>query len=217
MKKYVISLGGSILYNKIDSLNFSFLDKFVELLGFLDGQFFIVVGGGILARELQNVAKNVTYENEYLDLLGITATKINADIVAKRLGCETKSFDELNDNDKFIVTYGDKPGASTDLVAVNIALKYGIDDVINITNVDYVYSNFEEKIPVYDITWKDYFEIFNVDINNIKWSAGGHFPFDLIASLKCYENQINVKVINSDIEKIKNLLINNELVGTLIR
>ncbi|MDD3263475.1 MAG: hypothetical protein PHT94_01105 [Candidatus Nanoarchaeia archaeon] len=217
MKKHVISLGGSILYNKIDSLNFSFLDEFVNLLYSLDGQFFIVVGGGILARELQKVAKNVTQENEYLDLLGITATKINADIVAKRLGCETKSFEEIDEKDKFVVTYGTKPGASTDLVAVNIALKFGIDEVINVTNVDHVYSNFEKKIPVYDITWNEYFDIFKVDLNNLKWSAGGHYPFDLIASLKCYENQMNVKILNNDIEKLKNLLVNNELIGTLIR
>lgn len=217
MKKIVISLGGSVIYKDINSLNFSFLSKFSSLIRTLNCQVFIVVGGGILARSLQEVARKVTNNNDSLDELGILSTKINAKIVADELGVKIKSFDSIIGNENVVITYGTKPGASTDLVAVDMASKFDVDEVINITNVSYVYSNFETKIPVYNLSWQDYFKIFNVDSRHLEWSPGGHYPFDLIASFRAFSNGIKVRIMDDDIHKLSDLFFNDKFVGTLIK
>lgn len=227
MTTHVISVGGSLIVpNEIDS---DFLKKFREFVikRIEKGDKFILVsGGGKICRKYQSAALDVVdLDNEEKDWLGIHATRLNAHLLRSVFKDVANAYvikDYIDDikkvsfKEKVLVGAGWKPGWSTDYCAALLAEEFESKSVINLSNIDYVYSEDPRKNPnakKYEkISWEDFREI----VGNV-WDPGMNAPFDPIASKKCHKNGIKVAILNGkDIENLQNYLDNKKFKGTLI-
>ena len=206
--KYVISLGGSVINpGEIDK---RFLEDFTKLIKSRlrqGDEFLIITGGGALARERIEQAQTEGMEDEEkLDWIGIKATEENAKVL--------KDF--FNENDPVEIYGGEKPGQSTDTVAVKVAHKNGVKTVINLSNVDYVYTNDPNKDKkakkIESIDHKGL-----LDLIGRERKPGGHYPFDPVAIQLAEKEKIKIIVMNgSDLLNFENLLTGKEFQGTVI-
>src|SRR5665213_4080759 len=124
-EKIVISVGGSLVAPK-EGINTDFLknlNRFIrEQLANKDRQFFLIIGGGALARKYRDAGKEVIGEltRDDLDWLGIHATRLNAHLVRTifRDVAHPVIMDDygliLKPAEQVVVGSGWKPGWSTD-------------------------------------------------------------------------------------------------------
>ena len=211
IKQFVISLGGSVVCP--DEIDENFLKKFrafVMSQTRRDYKFIIIVGGGALARKYQKSGvKIANLTNDDKDWIGIASTCLNAMLVKIILGLKAhpKILDSRGAVKGFnkrpiIVGSGWEPGASSDMVAVQAAVDFGVDTVINLGKPDFVYTANPDKDktakPIEKLTWQEYFKIIPK-----KWIPGLSTPFDPIAGRFAQRN--NIKVIVADGKDIPNL------------
>lgn len=199
----VISLGGSMII--LDMVNAEFVNAFmtiiVERVG--DGRRFVIVtGGGKTARTYQAGLKDIgVTDSKSLDWIGIYATHLNAEIL--RLSFGKRAHPEvLKDPERkvswktpVLVAGGGFPGWSTDYDAIVLAERYGADSVVNISNIDYVYTADPKKDPaarpIPQITWTDL-----IPMLPEKWVPGLSSPFDPVAARKAQKLKLTVSVVN---------------------
>jgi len=222
-KIIVLSLGGSLIVP--DDLDTDFLKKFkktIEKYIEKDYKFVIYCGGGRLARNIQQAASKITkLENKDLDWLGIYATRLNAEFIKTIFKENAESFVVENPNIKIdfkkniIVAAGWLPGWSTDCDAVLLAKNLGIKEMVNMSNVDYVYdkdpSKYANAKKIEKISWKNFSKLINQ-----KWKAGMNVPFDPIASKEAEKSQIKVSIIGKNLKNFENLLCGKQYKGTVI-
>ncbi|MDD5043420.1 MAG: UMP kinase [Patescibacteria group bacterium] len=203
-KKVVISLGGSLVYTK-SGIDDNFLRKFRNFIVAQtkrNVKFIIVVGGGVLARNYQEVVRKIkTASDVDLDWAGIMATRANASLVKIALGnlCEDQIAINLNGtikwSKKVLVAAGWKPGWSTDYDAVYLADKFKIKTVVNLSNVDFIYDKnplkYKTARPQKELSWREYLKI----VGN-KWVPGSNLPFDPIASQLGKKKKIRAVFLN---------------------
>jgi uridylate kinase len=210
-KTYIISLGGSLI-SPPKGINWQYLKKFRELIlkqTRKEKKFFIITGGGTIAREFQNIAKKITTVfPDNLDWLGIYGSRLNAQLVRSifRSAASQKVIEDpterIRTKRKIIIGAGWKPGWSTDFVATIVAQEYRVKTIINLSDVDYVYDKDPKKHKdarkLDEIKWKEFQRIVGG-----KWSPGLKMPFDPIASKKA--EQLGLRVIIMNGRKLKNL------------
>lgn len=222
MKTVVLSLGGSLIVP--ENIDTSFLKKFKEAIEkfIVENRIIIVCGGGKTCRIYQDaVDKIVKVTNDSKDWIGITATRLNAELVKQMFGEESYSETiidptlKVNTDKKIIVAAGWKPGFSSDMDAVCLAKQFNAKEVINVSKADYVYDKDPRKFPdakkLEKLSWKEFFKIIGTE-----WKPGMNAPFDPIASKKAEEYGISVIVIGNDIKNIENCLNAKKFVGTTI-
>lgn len=223
---FVLSLGGSIVSLK-EGLNVDFLKKFKKLIehriSFGD-RFVIVVGGGFLARNsvAESSKINSKSSDKNKDWIGIAATQLNAQIV--KAVFSDYSYELLSgDPYKKIITKksiifsgGYIPGSSSDLVAVILAKTYKASEILNLSNIDYVYDkdprfNKDAK-KIEKISWGGF-----LDIVGHSWSPGLNSPFDPIASKMCKKEKKKVVVLNGkNLMNLKKYFSGEKFKGTQI-
>jgi len=120
-----------------------------------------------------------------------------------------------NFKDKIAIAGGFKPGRSTDYVAVSLALTYGSNMVINLSNIDYVYNK-DPRVKgakkIKNITWSEFRKI----VGN-KWRPGIISPFDPVAAKLAQKNNLLVVVLNGKkLKNISNCLNKQRFTGTSI-
>ncbi|HLC61339.1 MAG TPA: UMP kinase [Candidatus Nanoarchaeia archaeon] len=222
-KTIVLSLGGSLICP--EDYDFDFLKKFKNLIEkFIkkDYKFIIICGGGKLARNFQEIAsKSSKLDNEELDWLGIYATKINAHIVKSIFDECSEEFVVSNPNKKInfkknvLIASGWKPGCSTDYDAVLIAKIFGVNGVINLSNVDFVYDKDPKKNrdakKIEKMNWSNFIKIIGS-----KWTAGLNVPFDPVAAKEAKKSKMKVSIIGKDLNNLKDLLDGKKFKGTVI-
>jgi uridylate kinase len=223
----VMSVGGSLIVpNTID------IDFLKRLKAFIDTQttqngrrFIIIAGGGRTARNYQEAAAVVSELNaEDLDWLGIHATHLNGHLLRtifrdNAYHIMIKNPDEIldvPDGHEVIVAAGYRPGASTDLRAVQIASRVGAIKVINLSNIDYVYTDDPRTNPeatrIENINWSEFRALIPSE-----WDPGLSSPFDPIAAKLADEKHIEVAIINGNrMDEIVNYLNGEPFVGTKI-
>jgi uridylate kinase len=223
----VISLGGSIVAP--DTVDEAFLKSFVALIRALlaaepERRFIFVVGGGAPARVYQNAYRNIsgaTEDNE-ADWIGIMATRLNAQLV-RALMSEWCSQEVVTDptgaaamTGRVLVAAGWKPGFSSDNDAVLLAERFGADRVINLSNIEQVYTDDPKKNPeakpIDRISWPD----FRVLVGDT-WQPGKNVPFDPVASRRAAE--LGLRVIcaaGRDLENLTKILRGEPFRGTTI-
>jgi len=223
----VISLGGSIVCPSTGEISWQFLKKFKELIerrASKGQRFIIVVGGGAVARQYQQAADRVSkLVPEDIDWLGIHATRLNAHLL--RTIFRATAHPKLNTDptdcppikEPLLVAAGWKPGWSTDYVAVCLAKSYGAETVINLSNIDIVYDADPRKdsqakpLPV--VSWSQFRKI----VGN-KWSPGGNFPFDPVASRLAQQHKLTVYVAKgTDLHNFARILDSQPFRGTVIK
>jgi len=124
--------------------------------------------------------------------------------------------DEPIDTDKrIIIGAGFEPGSSTDLRAVQLAERLGAGQVINMSNIDYVYSDDPKKNPdarkLPRISWADFRKLVGDE-----WDPGLNMPFDPIASRAAEAAGLTVVIIGNDIGNLERLLNGEPFRGTTI-
>lgn len=226
---FIISLGGSLISHKegIDTTFLSDFNIFIrKQISEKKRRFFIVVGGGTTAANYIDAGKAVVgheLSNEDLDWLGIHATRLNAqlvrtifkDIADPRV---IKHYEIILKIDHpLAIAAGWKPGWSTDYDAITLCQDYGSKEMINMSNVDRVYTQdpnkFPDAKPIDEITWTDYRKITG-DV----WEPRMNFPFDPIASKLAQEVGVTVKILNGkNLDNLALALDSEPFVGTTIR
>lgn len=223
--KYIISLGGSLI-STANGVDVDYLKKFKQLILAqlkLKKKFIIVCGGGKLCREYNKAASTISQANSRsLDWLGISATHLNANLIKTVFGHMAFEKIIINPNilartaKPIIVAGGWKPGWSTDYDACLLAKKYKIKNIINLTNVDYVFDKDPEKFKdakkIESIGWEDFRKI----VGN-KWQPGKNAPFDPVASRLAQKLKLKVRIINGkNIKNLQNCLDGKNIIGTTI-
>ena len=239
----VRSVGGSIIAP--DAVDVKFLDSFSKMIvSWLeknkDARLIFVAGGGGPARNYQNAYKDVASlfdENQKkacgfkteaelnyaCDWLGIMATRINAQILKTVFGplCEQDVVTDptaVNDfTGRILVAAGWKPGFSTDNDAVLLAEKFKADTVLNLSNIEKVYTDDPRKNPdakpIDEISWADFCAMVGEE-----WVPGKNCPFDPIASKKARELGLTVIcAAGKNIENVRAILDGSSYIGTTIR
>ena len=222
---YIISLGGSIVVLP-EGIDWKFLKEFRGLIlkEIRKGKrFFIIVGGGATWRKYNEAARQAAKVSQVdLDWLGIYSGRLNARLLKTVLGqaaCPeiiTDPTSSLSSRKKIIIGSGWKPGWSTDYVATVMAREHKIKTIINLSNIDYVYTGdpkkFKSAKPIKKISWQGFRKI----IGN-KWNPGLHAPFDPVASRLA--ERLDLKVIIMNGKKLDNLgdyLAGRRFMGTVI-
>src|SRR3989338_8667481 len=222
-KTVVVSLGGSLIFP--DELDKNFLISFKKsILKYVKKRyrFVIICGGGKLARNFQRVASKMKkLSDKKLDWLCIYATKINAHMLKSIFGDKASDFIITNPNSKInfqkdiIIAAGWKPGWSTDYDAVLFAKNLGIKEILNMSNVDYVYDKDHKKYKdarkIESISWNDFSKLINQ-----KWKAGMNVPFDPIAAKEAKKLSMSVNIIGKNLKNLGNLLDGKKFKGTII-
>jgi uridylate kinase len=224
----VISLGGSIVAP--EGVDAGFLKDFTDLVrGLLEEdkerRFIFVVGGGGPARVWQNAYRTVcagTVSDEEADWIGIMATRLNAQLV-KAVMAEWCPQDVVTDPTlaqpiagRVLVAAGWKPGFSSDNDAVLLAGRFNAKTVINLSNIEKVYTADPRKDPnarpLDRISWDD----FRAMVGDT-WVPGTNVPFDPVASRHAQE--LGLKVIcaaGKNLENLRNIIRGKDFTGTTI-
>lgn len=220
----VMSVGGSLIVpDQIDTKFLKNLKDYIEEEK--DKRFVIIAGGGKTARRYQEAADAVhKLDKEDLDWLGIHATRLNGHLlrtIFKNTAYRTMitNPDEILDVPKearVIIASGYRPGASTDLRAIQIAERVGAKKVINLSNIDQVYTadprTNQDATPIKDISWAEFRKLIPSE-----WDPGLSSPFDPIAAREAEEKGIEVACINGvKLDELKKYLNSEEFIGTKI-
>lgn len=152
MKEIVVSIGGSVVLSK--EANTSLLQKLANLFQKIsrDSKLYIIVGGGNVARTYIKLGRDLNFDEDTLDLIGIDITRVNARILTNLLKESNKviphSTDEaIKNQNQIVVMGGTTPGHSTDMVGAELSEKISADLFIIATNVNGVYDKDPNKYP----------------------------------------------------------------------
>ena len=150
MNSIVISIGGSVILSK--EADVSYLKELSNLLQKVTKNYkiFIIVGGGSVARKYIKLGRELNFDEETLDQIGIDITRVNARILTNILEESNKEIPKTTDEaekigEPIVVMGGTTPGHSTDMVGAEFAEKVGADFFIIATNVDGIYDKDPNK------------------------------------------------------------------------
>jgi len=226
----VISFGGSIVAP--EKVDVEFLKNFISVIrSFIESNrhFILVVGGGYPARHYQSSFREISTHikdeevcTQAADWIGIMATRLNAQLI-KALMSEWCNQDVVTNpcevdpmTGHVLVAAGWKPGFSTDYVSVLLAERFGADMVINLSNIEKIYTA-DPKIdpkaqPIDKITWAEFRSMIGDE-----WIPGKNVPFDPVASR--HAEKIGLKVVTAsgkNLENFKKILNGEDFFGTTI-
>jgi|GEM_PF-3596803 uridylate kinase len=236
-KKFVASLGGSVLFGELKSCETNSLVEFdevfvgamIEFLRSLSEEEYstaIVVGGGGVARARQEDIEKLAGDSDelrvQLDHIGIGVSETNAaslltvlltnGIPAARLKRDQEDFE----SSKVYVRGGTEPGHTTDFVAVQAAVGMGASIVVNISNTPGLHPFLEDgsldKSQIIDkLSLSEYIEKFAVEHD-----SGVNTPFDVKGARLAMEHGIIVVLVGNDPENIKRLQAGEDFIGTVL-
>lgn len=177
MDSVVVSVGGSVVLS--DEANIDFLKRLVILLKKVGKQYrlFVIVGGGTIARRYIQLGRELGFDEDTLDLVGIDVTRVNARIITNLLGTSNKEIPRTTDEAlrldfPIVVMGGTDPKHSTDTVGAELAEKTHAVRFVNATNVDGIYDKDPKK-------FKDARQLKEVTIDQLiaqygtTWGAAG--------------------------------------------
>ena len=224
MKKVVISLGGSIIIP--DKVDYNYLEKFSKFVKKFSrkNKVVIVTGGGSTARKYIEGLKHVGSNADMLSIVGIAATRLNARLVSGVFGIDEKIPETLSGvksalsirNLVVCGALGMQKNMTSDGNAAEVAELIKADFLVNMTNVDGLYTDNPKThrnakfIP--EISFKD----FKGRIDKIKFKAGQHFVLDQSAAKIINRSNIKTYIISNDLKNLDRLLKDKDFVGTVI-
>jgi uridylate kinase len=222
-----MSVGGSLIVPNggIDSDFLSKLNVLIRKHVAKGRRFFLISGGGKIARHYRDAGKQVIGDitDEDLDWIAIHVTRTNAhllrtifqDIAHPRI---IENYDKKlrNWKEPVVIGAGWKPGWSTDYDAVILARDYGANVIINMSNVDWIYDKdplkHKDAKIIKKITWEEMERLVGS-----KWKPGLNTPFDPIATQLAKKLGLTVVVTNGhDFENLEHIIEGEEFKGTVI-
>ncbi|MBT4111152.1 hypothetical protein HOE37_04805 [Candidatus Woesearchaeota archaeon] len=232
----IIKYGGSKVSPTPETRDDSFIDSLIELVQkYSEQEFMIIIGGGALAGKKQ--ADEPDADDERKDWLGIEATWENAEYVIKRFqdsGVEKVCPEVIKDPTKEVSGYriyfagGWKPGNSTDYVTMTLAVTYGAEKVIKISDFEVVkdlspleikdlskgekHQRLDEAEDLPEATWQKM-----VNLVGTKWVPRLNTPLDPLAAKLGLENKFIIlyicqeselgKILSDDLEGFKGTIV----------
>lgn len=228
-ERIVISIGGSLIVPNegIDTKFLNKLNKFIraQLAKNNNRQFFLVIGGGQIARKYRDAGENVIRHKltrDDLDWLGVHATRLNAQLLRTIFRDIAhpfiiKHYEIIRKvSEPVVVAAGWKPGWSTDFDAVLLCDDYNVKEVINLSNIKKVYdkdpNKYKNAKPIDRMNWKDFRKLVGD-----KWVPGMHAPFDPVAAQKAQELGVKIVVLaGHDFKNLENYFNGKKFEGTVI-
>ncbi|MCL5113899.1 MAG: UMP kinase [Patescibacteria group bacterium] len=228
--KIVMSIGGSLIVPN-GGINTDFLKKLnafirAQLAKNKNRQFFLVIGGGTIARHYRDAGREVVgheLTRDDLDWLGIHATKLNAHLVRtifRDIAHQyiLKHYEIIRKvTEPVVVAAGWKPGWSTDYDTILLCEDYNVRTVLNLTNIEKAYDKdpkkYKDAKPIDKISWEKFRKIVGD-----KWVPGINAPFDPVASKKAQELGIKVVVLRGDdFDNLERYFNGKKFIGTTIQ
>ena len=221
----VVSVGGSLLVP--EAIDVSFLKRFRNFV--LEktqsgSSFFIIAGGGATARNYQAAAREIRggLDEEDLDWLGIHATRMNGHLLRTlfKEDAHHRFFKDPNftriPKDPIVIGAGWRPGNSSDYCAVLAAKSLGATKLVNLSNIDYVYTADPRTNPdaqkIERISWPEFRKLIPDE-----WDPGLSAPFDPVAAKEAEVLGIEVAVINgANLEAFSDYIDGKPFTGTVI-
>lgn len=227
-ERIVVSVGGSLIVP--DQIDSDFLTRFKALIlekvqkGF---SFTIIAGGGKTARRYQEAAHAVTPLSRHdLDWIGIHSTRLNGQLLrnifvgyAHPQVIKNPTID-IDGDEPIIIAAGWQPGCSTDYDAVLMAKNLGARRLVNLSNIDYVYTADPKNPPaggprpekIERIDWAAFRKLIPEE-----WDPGLSSPFDPIAAKEAQALGLEVAIMNgAKLEEFSNYLDEKPFQGTVI-
>jgi uridylate kinase len=221
----VVSVGGSLIVpNELDT---EFLSTFRELILKKIGEglsFFIITGGGRTARRYQEAAHSVRgdLQREDLDWLGIHSTRLNAHLMRSLFSEQAQArivknpTRRVSGTAKVVIGAGWKPGWSTDYCAVLAARRLGAKKMVNLSNIDYVYTADPHTNPdaqkIEKIGWDSFRKLIPSE-----WDPGLSSPFDPVAAREAQTLGLEVAIMNgTKLAEFDNYLSGKPFAGSII-
>ncbi len=217
----VVSIGGSILVpGENDS---EYIMRLASMLkeASKDSRIAVICGGGKTARYYAGIAKELGGGDYQQDILGIAATRMNAQLLALALGDMPDDVcrdpEELASEKKRIsVMGGTEPGHTTDAVTAMVAKALGASRMINATSVDGVYTADPRTHPdaekISRMTIDELGEIVYKEHGAAKSSV-----FDPLGVKIAKENAIDILIVDGrDLGELKNAILGKEIKGTFV-
>lgn len=225
MEKVVVSVGGSVLIpGNDDSV---YIKRLADVLKDVSRNVnvAIVCGGGKIARYYSDTAKGAGATVYQRDMLGIGATRLNAELLRIALGdraygCVPLTVDEAAAafaEGRIVVMGGTEPGHTTDAVAAMLAGKINSKRIVNATSVDAVYSDDPKKDP----NAERFSELTIKELGKIVYEehdAGRSSVFDPLGVKLAMRDHIDIMVVDGrDLGEMKNAILGKKIKGTFIR
>ena len=146
MDSIVISIGGSVVLS--EGIDISYFEKLNALVTKLSKKYkiYLVMGGGKTARTYIQLGRQLGFDEDKLDEIGIEITRINAKILSNLIKSSNQKIPHTTDDAKnmkesVVIMGGTIPGHSTDMVGAELAEKTQSSKFIIATNVDGVYDS----------------------------------------------------------------------------
>ena len=221
-EKVVVSIGGSVLIPNNDDP--AYIKKLAGVIKEVSEkiQVVIVCGGGRIARYYTETGKELGGTTYQLDVLGIGATRLNAQLLAISLGSSTDIPTTAEDAarrsapDNIVIMGGTEPGHTTDAVAAMVAKEMRAGRVVNATSVEAVYSDDPRKNPD-----AERFSELTIDrLGDIVYKehgAGKSSVFDPLGIKIAKEEKIDILIVDGrDLDELRNAMLGNEIKGTFV-
>ncbi len=219
----VVSIGGSILVPGNNDAEY--IARLASMLKELSGsvRLAVVCGGGKTARYYAETGGELGGDTYQLDILGIGATRLNAQLLALALGDmpdqvpvtaeETASKAEVG---RIAVMGGTEPGHTTDAVAMMVASCMDADRVVNATSVDAVYTDDPRKNPdaerIPEMTIGRLGEIVYKEHGASKSSV-----FDPLGVKIAAEKNIDIMIVDGrNLEELRKAILGEKFDGTFV-
>jgi len=228
-ERIIISVSGSLIVPNggIGTDFLTNLNHFIrkQLIEFPKRQFFLVIGGGSIARHYIDAGQTVLKHEltaDDLDWLGIHATRLNAHLVRTifRDIAHPVIIDDYDiirkATEPVVVASGWRPGWSTDYCAILLCEDYREETMLNLGVLNQLYDR-DPKIhadakTIDAISWTDFRGMVGE-----KWTPGLRVPFDPIAAKKAQELGVKAVIISGrDFENLEKYFKGEKFVGTVI-
>jgi len=226
---FVVKIGGSLLFTQNEQINEGLISEYARTIRTVftkeKEKFVVVVGGGKVARKYISASRALGGTETYNDLIGIEVAKLNARLLIAALGDVAtpvlpgsfQEFQAINTfTEKVIVCGGFTPGQSTNAVAAALAEETQATKLINLTNVDGVYSEDPQKNPRAKLLQRISIKEFKVLLQNQRTAAGNYPLFDLTALQIIQRSKIPLVIANGKDAGNLTKILKGETIGTEI-
>jgi uridylate kinase len=225
MDVVVLSLGGSVLVKDEDPS--AYLSELAEtLVGVSSGaKVYIVTGGGRIARFYIRAGRALGASEQYLDLMGIDATRLNARLLIAALkgrACPEppKDYEEAvraGASHQVVVMGGVTPGVTTDAVSARLAERVKATRLVNATSVDGAYTADPKKdVCAKRIPRMSHEELVKLVSGTAK-GAGPTTVFDPVGAEVLMRTRIPLVIVDGrSMKNLKLALEGKECVGTVV-
>lgn len=223
MDKVVVSVGGSVL---IPGNNDSeYISRLAGMLSSVkdEVQLAVVCGGGRTARYYATTGRELGGDTYQLDIMGIAATRINAQLLGVAFGDMPERVPETaaetaraSEPGRIVVMGGTEPGHTTDAVAMMVAREMGADRVVNATAVDAVYTADPRKDPNAEKIPRMTIERLG-ELVYKEHDASASSVFDPLGVQIARESRIDISMVDGrNVEELRKAILGQPFDGTFV-